>query len=206
MAVEIWLVNLSQVLILFNISNWRYFYCFLTNVKHLRTYSSICCHWISLQAFLKSQNTAQHTWEHKMSGGSGRFLFAPKHLTPCEEGRASSRVQSFSRWTPSTQLPVLLSLESGVFRLQGFVLELVTSQLCAFLPFASIVGSKDRNVFVRVRLLFVSSVTFCLTSESSAVNSLVIFRFVQCIFLHGACDYRIVQPGVSSCLLVIRKL
>lgn len=93
-----------------------------------------------------------------------------------------------------------------MFRLQGFVLELVTSQLCAFLSLASIVGSKDRNVFVRVRLLFGSSVTFCLTCESSAVNAFVFFRFVRCVFLHGACDYRIVQSGVSSCLLVISNL
>lgn len=44
-------------------------------------------------------------------------------------------------------LPVLLSLEAGVFRLQGFVLELVTSQLHAFLPFTSVVELNDRSVF-----------------------------------------------------------
>lgn len=56
----------------------------------------------------------------------------------------------FQWYLPSTRLPVLLSLESEVFRLQGFVLELVTSQFGAFLPFTSMDWSKDRNVFARL--------------------------------------------------------
>lgn len=60
-------------------------------------------------------------------------------------------MQSLSGKPPSTQLPVLLSPETGAFRLQGFVLELVTSQISAFLPFTSVVGLNDRNVFARVR-------------------------------------------------------
>ncbi len=52
------------------------------------------------------------------------------------------------------QLPVLLSLEAGVFRLQGFVLELVSSQLNAFLPFTSVVGLNDRIVFARDRATY----------------------------------------------------
>lgn len=50
---------------------------------------------------------------------------------------------------PSIQLPVLLSLNAGEFRLQGFMLELVTCQPSAFLPFSSVVRLNHRIVFAR---------------------------------------------------------
>lgn len=79
--------------------------------------------------------------------------FAQKHMTISVGKCEPSWVQSFSgKLLPSSsiQLPVLLSLETEVFRLQGFVLELVTSRPSAFLPFTSVVRLNDRNVFSRV--------------------------------------------------------
>lgn len=65
-----------------------------------------------------------------------------------------------------------------MFRLQGFVLELVTSQLSAFLPFTSIVGSKDSNVFARVGATW-SWIVFKFVFESSVALCVLFLRVMQ---------------------------
>lgn len=72
------------------------------------------------------------------------------------KGNMSCLVYSLSMVPPppSIQLPVLLSVDTRVFRLQGFVLELETCQPSAFLPFTIVVILNDRIAFAKVREIY----------------------------------------------------
>lgn len=88
------------------------------------------------------------SWSH-----FDNFCLVQKHMMISRGMRAVSSAV-FQRHPPSTHLPVSLSLKTGVFRLQGFVLELVTTQPGACLPFVSVVGSDDRIVMAAVRATY----------------------------------------------------
>lgn len=88
----------------------------------------------------------------------------------------------------SIQLPVLLSPGPGALRLQGFVLELVTSQPYAFFLFISVAGVNVRNVFqeskqhigsVCLDLLFASKLSYWIL--------LIVYRSILWWWVEACC-------------------
>lgn len=139
-----------------------------------------------------------------MSHENGRLLFGTSICSEAYDSISAGKweqswVPSFSgkpppsSSSPSIQLPVLLSLEAGVFRLQGFVLELVTSRprcilafhQCRWVKWQECVCKNQSNIQsqnqVVSTLRSISLFIFCrIMSDCQWVIS-GIFRFGLCI-------------------------